>query len=557
MTTGWQALDDDSENATVGSRPFLVSLHFLRAALIRRWRLCVSLGCIGMMLALAWALLVPPPSEGTASLYLAHEADTDPAAAMDTDVTLLRTRAVAQSVIDDLGLEMTADAFQSSVSATPVTSKVLTVTVAAPDDAAATTRTDSLTQNFLDFRSEQLRSQSRALIESYRQRISDLRDEARSLGADDSSPADDGGADEVGGGDDPSTDPGLLTRRSQVSDEIDQLTQSIATISLETDSVARASHVVDSTSIVPQSPLRRSVLVTFTGLIAGLAVGVGYVLFTALTNDRVRRRGEVALALGAPVRFGIGRVRPRRWWSLWRPRTGFLHKRDLEILISGLGEALSSCRGQPARLVVAALGPVEAAEQAVAAFGIRLAERGTAVTVVDLTESGRMSEDLRKVEGVDLPTTAFAEGSTAETQDPDAPEPETQVQVPARTIALIRPAGVPSLARGPASLSPGSDDSPQGDALRRSWRTAEVALILTEVDPAVGADHLRTWADDAVLLVTAGQSNAERLHTASDLLRTAHLNLRFAMMTNTDRTDDSFGIRDSLDEFVELVQARS
>lgn len=558
MTTGWRTLDDDPEDPTVSSRPFLVSLHFLRAALIRRWRLCVSLGCTGMLVALAWTLLIPPPSEGTASLYLAHESDTDPAAAMATDVALIHTRSVAQSVIDDLGLDMTVEAFQSSLSASSVTSKVLTVTVTAPDDAAATARTESLTRNFLDFRSQQIRSQSEALIDSYRQRISDLRDKARTLTTENGSSADDGPpSDEIGEGDDSSAAPGSFNGRSQVSDEIDDLTQSIATISLEADSVSRASHVVDSTSIEPRSPLRRSVLAALSGLIAGLGMGVGYVLFMALTSDRVRRRGEVALALGAPVRFGIGRVRRRRWWTLWRPRRGLVQERDLEILVNGLGEALGSCTGQPARLIVAALGPVEAAEQAAATFGLRLAQRGTDVVVVDLTESGRMSEDLAMIEGVDQLTTTPIDGSSAEVREPDEQSPETQGLADTSTATIVRPAKVPSLARGPERVAADPNDESKDASLRRRWNTAEVALIVTEVDPDVGGEHLRTWADDVVLLITAGHSNAERLHTTADLLRAARLNLRFVIMSNTDRTDDSFGTRDSADELAELVRARS
>lgn len=556
MTTGWQTFDDDPDDGIAGPRPFLVSLHFLRAALIRRWRLCVSLGCTGMVVALAWTVLVPPPSEATASLYLAHESDADPGAAMATDVALLSTRSVAQSVIDDLGLDMTVEDFQSSLTANAVTSQVLTVTVTAPDDAAASARTDSLTSNFLDFRSEQIRSQSAALIDSYRQRISDLRDEADTL-ADDDSSAQNGTSDELDESDDPSTTPGSLTQRSRVSDEIDELAQSIATVSLDADSVARASHVVDSTRVVPQSRLRRSVLGALSGLVAGLGVGVGYVLFTALTSDRLRRRGEVAVALGAPVRFGVGPVRHRRWWAPWRPRIGLVRDRDLEILVNGLSEALGLCAGRPARLVVAALGPVEAAEQAVSAFALRLAKPGTKVTVVDLSDSGRMSEVLGTVEGTARLTTAPSEGASVEARDADANG--LGIQGPSATSAptIIRPAGLPSLARGPAGDPADVDDESEGDSFRRRWNAADVVLVLAEIDPAIGCDHLKTWADDAVVLVTAGRSNAEQLQTTADLLRAARLNLRFAIVSNTDRTDDTFGVRDSTDAFAELTRARS
>ena len=73
-----------------------------------------------------------------------------------------------------------------------------------------------------------------------------------------------------------------------------------------------------------------------------------------------------------------------------------------------------------------------------------------------------------------------------------------------------------------------------------------MVLTLAEVDPAVGVDHLTSWVDRVVLLVAAGRSSAERLRTAGELVRTAGLQLVFAMMVGADRTDESSGRRDPL-----------
>jgi hypothetical protein len=66
-------------------------------------------------------------------------------------------------------------------------------------------------------------------------------------------------------------------------------------------------------------------------------------------------------------------------------------------------------------------------------------------------------------------------------------------------------------------------------------------LTLAEVDPAVGVDHLRSWTGRVVLLVTAGRSSAERLRTTSELIRSAGMQLLFAMIVGADGSDESSG----------------
>ncbi|MDN5854006.1 MAG: hypothetical protein L0K86_14395, partial [Actinomycetia bacterium] len=398
MTASWKVPDEPDEAVAADSKPLLVSLHFLRTTLLRRWRVWVGLACIGMILSLVWTVLVPPPSEGTTSLMLAHESDAEPATAMETDVSLLRTRTVAESVIDELGLNMAPEDFQALVAAEPVTSSVLVLTVQAPDDAAAIARIESLSENFLDFRAEQIESQSKAVVQSYRKRVSELEvkvttltNQYRSL----TERADE--TDEFGNPIDPA-DPeqvsSLLTQRTQVNGEIDELKQAIADASLETGSIVIASHAVDPPSIVPRSPARRLVLAMMSGLIGGAALGIGYVLVVAVTTDRIRRREEVASALGTPVRFSAGRPKGRHWWHAWRTRSGASGSRDLEILVRGLDEAVRSIHPEPVRLAVATIGGTEAAERAVTCLATRLAESGVSVVVVDLTAAGRLDREL-------------------------------------------------------------------------------------------------------------------------------------------------------------------
>jgi hypothetical protein len=260
------------------------------------------------------------------------------------------------------------------------------------------------------------------------------------------------------------------------------------------------------------------------GLILGLRLGVGLVLVQALTSGRLRRRDEVAVALAAPVRFSAGRISERPTWRPHLRRRRSSPERDLEILVHGLESALSAPKGRQARLALAAVDDVEDAALVVGRLAAHLAGTGKAVFLVDLSESGRLEAVVTKA----------LEG---EQQGPGRPvEP-----------VVFRPDGPPLLARGPVGATANTPtELPKDDPRRADWNSAAVVLTLAEVDPAVGVDHLATWADRVVLLVESGRSSAERLRTTGELVRSAGLQLQFAMMVGTERTDESSGRSDPL-----------
>ena len=102
MSSTWR-IEEPPSGAPTKVGPQLVSFRFLLDALRRRWRTWVGCGLAGMLLGAAYVLLVPATSVGTVTLLLAHETGADPAVAMATDVSLLRTRTVAQTVGDLIG----------------------------------------------------------------------------------------------------------------------------------------------------------------------------------------------------------------------------------------------------------------------------------------------------------------------------------------------------------------------------------------------------------------------------------------------------------------------
>ena len=78
----------------------------------------------------------------------------------------------------------------------------------------------------------------------------------------------------------------------------------------------------------PHSRLKPLVLYAAIGLIVGLVLGMAIVVIRALVSDRLRRRDDVAQALGAPVKLSVGTVRLNRR----RPgRRGMLRAGDADI----------------------------------------------------------------------------------------------------------------------------------------------------------------------------------------------------------------------------------
>lgn len=529
----WHMDDSGSDvpSPTTGQHVF-VNLHFLRSALRRRWRVWAAAGCAGVLLALGYVVLVPPRTVGTVTLILAHPPGSSPEAEISTDVSLVQTRTVAERVVDELDLEMTPEGFLQTVIVEPVSTRVLILDVMAPDRAAAVARAGALSRAFLDFRGEQIAAASEGLIDGHKERVAALETRQRDLtrqyellrgtsGEEASSRATD-----------------ALAERSRVASEITTLQQQMQESLLVTESITAASRVLDPATAVLPSAKRRLTLSLASGLVGGTAIGVGFVLFAAMTSDRLRRRDEVALALGAPVRVSVkGLGRPARGLRKSYP-TG---TDDLQVLARALTDVGSPAKSwgpqglhtglvpQPqghqtrqVRLVLGTIESVEAGRIVVAGLAAELAKRQQSLFIVDLTRAGGLE-----------PTVARALAEDDRHGSSGAP-------------VVFRPKVFPAVARGPLGVPAGSpSDLPPHDPHRRAWDSADVALTLAEVDPAVGVDHLRSWGEEVVLLVTAGRSSTERLRSTGELVRSAGLELRFAMLVGGDPRDESLGLPDT------------
>jgi hypothetical protein len=95
------------------------------------------------------------------------------------------------------------------------------------------------------------------------------------------------------------------------------------------------------------------------------------------------------------------------------------------------------------------------------------------------------------------------------------------------------------------------------DPARSTWDRADVVLVVAEVSPAIGVSHLTSWADRLVFLVAAGRTSAERMRTIGELTVASGLDVRPALMTGADATDESLGLEASTEAPLPAIPRRA
>jgi hypothetical protein len=534
MEFAWYAPDGDRDPDVAGApRPVFGTWHFFRASLLRSWRLWVSIAVLGGLMGLAALVLMPARSTATASVLLARPPGADPVSAMATDTSLLGTRTVAQKVIDRLGLVESPEAFQATMTAEPESAEILRIDVNGNDDRAALARAEVLVDEYLTFRAAQLRSLTDGLVARYETRIAAMNGQVKALTAEYGALSSQGKAGSSRASE-------ILSERTSINSQISDAQRAIEVATLQTDAVITASHIIDRPHPVRHSAKRAAALNVGSGLIVGTTLGLGLVLFRALTSERLWRRQEVAIALKAPIHVGVpstGQEIPA-WRRPWRRsaakaprhrRTSLWHHDDLEKLVHGLESAIipptgwsptatstTSSRHQTQKsIAVAALDNEPAGAALIEALQARLETLGRSVFVVDLSASGVLAQ--RSEAGI--------------------------VRTRQMAAQVYRPRRAPGLARGPVDTSPHAIiDLPRTGALRSAWDGADVVVALVHVDPDLVVTNLRTWVHQVVPLVTAGRNDAEYLETVSEIIRASGLDLPFAMMLGTDPRDTSLGV---------------
>ncbi len=481
--------------------PF-VSVSALVQALRRRWRLWTTSAVAGLMAAMALSLAFPPPYSATTTLLLRATTQSDPSRAMKTDAELLKTRTVAQGVIERLGLPLSADELISHYGATVLSDSVLQITVNGPTGDEAVLWAGALTEEFLRFRRDEYERQSDVVIRLLGERQGALRAELGGLVQRINSFAP---------GSDARTLGDLLTRRTAVISELDELGQRIDEMRIETALAVENSRVVDPASEAGRSPLKPMAANMAAGIVGGLALGMGWVVLAEVASDRVRRRHEVMRSLGAPVPASIGPLRGPLWGQRQRFRRHLAHPRgDVTQVVRHLRRTLSRSGTARPALVAVSVHSDGPAALLVGSTAAELVKEGKNVLLADLSRRSALAALFRMPAG--QTSSVGLEGTESrlwvycprgELRDtPEDGRAELDVQLP------VKP---------------------------------DIVLALATLDPALGAGHLKAWATTAVAVVTSGRSTPIALRSLSQMLTGAGLELTSAVLVGADRHDESFG----------------
>jgi capsular polysaccharide biosynthesis protein len=491
----------------------LVNLGFFTAALRRRAWVWTLTALVGLMLGSALLVKFPPAYHATASVLLVDSTSQNPAVEVLTDTSLAQSEPVAAHVVRVLKLPQTVASFQTNYTVAAVTNTVLTFNVGAKSSAESVQRASALATAFLQYRAQYERTQQKQLFaqldqqyNAAQQRLRVLQTEASRLPTTPSTPAQKAEYDH------------LQTQMTQQQLIVQSVTTTKSATSTNTDAMVTGSYVLDPATPVKRSKIKIPMLYVGGGLFGGLVLGMAIVIFPALLSRRLRRRDDVAIALGAPVTLSVGSLRRRHWPAL--SRQAAKRKRDKKRVVMHLRAAVPQSSRRPASLAVVAVDDAPVVAQVMIPLAASFAAEGRRVVVADLSGDACLARML----GVSEP------GIHKVSQD-------------GATLVVVLPEPDEINPVGPLPIRTSSSVAPQaGATLIATCSSADLLLTLAVLDPASGGDHLGTWATNAVALVTAGESSAEKIHSVGEMIRLSGTRLDTVVLLGTDKNDESLGV---------------
>jgi capsular polysaccharide biosynthesis protein len=506
-----------TESRSVDLSTGLVSLGFITSAIRRNAWFWSVLALLGLLVGFGVYVERPHGYQASASLLLTLSPYENNLTAVVDNQAIAQTSAVAVLAMHELRVQQSISSFLGTYTATSVTDRVLTITAIAPSANQAVLRATAVSNAFLQFRADELHTQQNLVLGSLDQQITQASQRVSSIAAQISQVSRQAGS--------PAQQSQLSRLRAEQADATARLTgiqQAVTTNQTTTQpalTAALKNSQVLSVTPVPYSRKKKLAIYGGLGLVAGLALGLGIVIVRAVVSDRLRRRDDIAYVLDAPVKLSIRAWPARRWLASWPGRAA---ERDLDMrrVIAHLRGAVARGSHGPAGLIVVAVDNARVVAQAVAALGASLASQGNQVVTADLSAGTHLAHLL----GVRSPGVhpVSRNGATF------------AIAVPGRD----HPAPVGPLPTATWSTAP----ERSAEALLSSNTPADLLLTLATLDPALGAAHLTTWATDAVVVVTAGRSSAERIHSVGEMIRLAGARLDSVVLIRADKSDESLGL---------------
>jgi len=493
--------------------PGLVNLGFIKAAIRRSVWFVSVLAAIGLCGGIGVFVKYPHSYQATASVFLTISPYEDTLTAVANNQAMAATSPVATIALKKLGLKVSVSNFLSSYTVASSTARVLTVTGSGPSAEQAQLRAGAVGNAFLTFRADELQAQQNLVVQSLNQQLSQAEKRVSSI---------DGQISQLGQPASPAQLDKLRADRTSAANALANLRQAAATNQTTTaPALTAALKNSQLLSVTPVPLAKKKILVTYAaiGLIAGLVVGLTIVIVRALISDRLRRRDDVAYALDAPVKLSVRTLGPHSRLTPWRGR-GAKRNHDLRRVVAHLHTAVPRRTQGAQGLAIVAVDNAPVVAQAVMELVTSYAGSGTQVVAADLSSGAHLAH-LAGIKGPGTHTVS-RNGVTFAMAVPERDD--------------IAPAGpLP-----PFNSPPGRAQAP--DPLVTSDVSADLLLTLATLDPAVGGDHLATWATNAVVVVSSGESSAERIHGVGEMIRLAGMRLDSVVLLGADKSDESLGL---------------
>lgn len=517
LTTG----EDPPANSTG-----LVSLGFITAAIRRTALFWCATAVAGLLIGLGLFLSAPHLYQASASVFITHGPYSNSMTAIEDDQSVAQSRAVATLAMQRLGLQENVSNFDAGYTVAAVSPRVLLITMNAPSTSQAVARANAVAAAFLQFRARQLETAQNLVLRSLNRQISQseqniglIKGKISQLSSQRSSPTQ------------RATLHSLQAQQTQAAAQLTILQQAAdsAQANPAVKAAVNGSNVLDAATPLPHSRLKPLLLYAGPGLLVGLVLGVGIVVVQALISDRLRWRDEIAHALDAPVKLSVGTVRLSRWFPSQRGLTA-AGSAEVQAIVAQLRSSVPTSAERPAALAIVPADDPRVAALSLASLAVSFAGQGSQVILADLCP-GAPAAVLLGVKGPGVHTVSV-QGT------------RLVVAVPDHDDAL--PAGP----RCPQARTPYVPDhapaltqhSPIAEEITAAYASADLLLTLVALDPSLGGEHLPTWADDAVVVITAGRSSRARIRAIGEMIRLAGARLVSGVLVGADKTDESLGL---------------
>jgi capsular polysaccharide biosynthesis protein len=499
----------------------LVSLAFLKAAIRRSAAFCCVMTIVGLLIGGIVYVVRPAPYQADATILVTDGPYEDGQASAGDDQALGQSPTVANLALQRLGLHESVSAFLNDYLITVDSQRVLVVTFTAPSAEAAVSGANAVAVELLRFRVGLLVEQQDQAFAALNQQIAQAELKIKSIHT------------RISQALVQPPSPALSSRLHSLRADLNaanaaltNLQQAVlsdqATVQPATTAAIKGSKVLAAAYTLPRSHLKRILIYPGAGLIIGLVLAIAIVLIRAIVSDKLRRRDDVANAVGAPVRLSTGPLQRDRRLSLsgFRRRNDAARAADVGRIAAHLGRAIGETDRGFDGLVVVAVDDPEAAALPLVLLATSCAQRDKRVVLADLADGAPAARLL----GSGSPGV-----STVDTQHD------------ARLVIAV-PEGNDVAPFGPLGRVPAWDQhSGFRQEVSDACASADLLFTLVTLDPSVGSEHLPTWAADAAVIVTAGRSTWTKINAVGEMIRLSGARLVSAVLVGADCTDESLG----------------